>query len=62
MESYTATTDSDFDINDKEVNTIIQSIKEAEYFDAASMAPLSPASLVSSLFDSVAVVISADER
>ena len=34
-------------INENEVREIIESIKEAQYFDASSMAPLTPASLVS---------------
>lgn len=35
------------EIDEKDVKQIIESIKEAEYFDASSMAPLTPASLVS---------------
>ncbi len=34
-------------IDENEVKEIIKSIKEAQYFDASSMAPLTPASLVS---------------
>jgi hypothetical protein len=37
-------------IDENEVKQIIESIKEAQYFDASSMAPLTPASLVS-IFD-----------
>jgi 2-hydroxy-dATP diphosphatase / coenzyme A diphosphatase len=33
--------------DESEVKEIIESIKEAQYFDASSMAPLTPASLVS---------------
>ena len=40
--------DSSIDIEENEVAQIIQSVKEAEYFDADSMAPLTPASFVSS--------------
>ena len=36
--------------DESEVKEIIESIKEAQYFDASSMAPLTPASLVS-IFD-----------
>jgi hypothetical protein len=34
-------------IDEYEVKEIIESIKEAQYFDASSMAPLTPAALVS---------------
>ena len=34
-------------IDQDEVAELIESIKESEYFDAKSMAPLSPASVVS---------------
>ena len=34
-------------IDEKDVKVIIESIKEAQYFDASSMAPLTPTSLVS---------------
>ena len=37
------------EIDEIEVKEIIESIKEAQYFDASSMAPLTPTSLVSSL-------------
>lgn len=37
------------EIDENDVKEIIESIKEAEYFDASSMAPLSPASVVSTL-------------
>jgi hypothetical protein len=33
--------------NENEVKEIIQSIQEAQYFDASSMAPLTPQALVS---------------
>lgn len=33
-------------IDEKDVTEIIESIKEAQYFDASSMAPLTPASVV----------------
>jgi hypothetical protein len=36
-------------IDENEVKEIIESIKEAQYFDASSMAPLTPTSLVSIL-------------
>ena len=39
--------DSNIEIDEHEVAQIIESIKEAQYFDASSMAPLSPASVVS---------------
>jgi hypothetical protein len=39
--------DSDIEIDEHEVTHIIESIKEAQYFDASSMAPLTPASVVS---------------
>jgi hypothetical protein len=42
--------DTHVDIDENEVKEIIESIKEAHYFDASSMAPLSPASMVS-IFD-----------
>ena len=35
------------EIDENEVKDIIESIKEAQYFDAGSMAPLTPAALVS---------------
>ena len=34
-------------ISEKEADNIIQSLLEANYFDASTMAPLSPASVVS---------------
>lgn len=40
-------TDSNGIIDEDEVKDIIESIKEAQYFDASSMAPLTPASMVS---------------
>jgi hypothetical protein len=42
-------TDTHVGIDENEVKQIIESIKEAQYFDASSMAPLTPASLVSIL-------------
>lgn len=33
-------------IDENDVKEIIESIKEAQYFDASSMAPLTPAALV----------------
>jgi len=39
--------DSNTEIDEHEVAQIIESIKEAQYFDASSMAPLTPASAVS---------------
>jgi hypothetical protein len=39
--------DSDIEIDEHEVTQIIESIKEAQYFDASGMAPLTPASVVS---------------
>ncbi len=41
--------DAPIDVDENEVQEIIKSIKEAQYFDASSMAPLSPASVVSVL-------------
>jgi hypothetical protein len=41
--------DTHVGIDENEVKQIIESIKEAQYFDASSMAPLTPASLVSIL-------------
>jgi len=41
------TPDTPSGIDENEVKEIIESIKEAQYFDASSMAPLTPASLVS---------------
>jgi coenzyme A diphosphatase NUDT7 len=41
--------DTPVGIDENEVKQIIESIKEAQYFDASSMAPLTPASLVSIL-------------
>jgi hypothetical protein len=43
--------ESAFEIDENEVKGIIQGIKEAQYFDASSMAPLSPAALVSFPYD-----------
>ena len=40
-------TDPDIDIDENEVNQIIESINEAEYFDSSSMAALTPTSVVS---------------
>ncbi|KAK0119063.1 hypothetical protein ONS95_007925 [Cadophora gregata] len=37
--------ESDIEINERDVKEVIESIKEAQYFDASSMAPLTPASL-----------------
>jgi methylmalonyl-CoA mutase cobalamin-binding subunit len=34
------------ELDENEVKKIIESVKEAQYFDASSMAPLTPASLV----------------
>ena len=34
-------------ISENHVESIIETIKEAQYFDASSMAPLAPAALVS---------------
>jgi hypothetical protein len=45
-ETTVASVDPDIQINENEVAEIISSIKEAQYFDASSMAPLSPASIV----------------
>jgi hypothetical protein len=42
--------DTHVGIDENEVKQIIESIKEAQYFDASSMAPLTPASLVSILY------------
>ena len=39
-------TDSITEIEENEVREIIEVIKEAQYFDASSMAPLTPASVV----------------
>jgi hypothetical protein len=39
--------DANIEIEEHEVKEIIESIKEAQYFDASSMAPLTPASVVS---------------
>lgn len=36
-------------LDEHDLDEIIQSVREAEYFDAASMAPLTPASVVSLL-------------
>ncbi len=36
-------------VDEEEVKEIIESIKEAQYFDASSMAPLTPAASVSTL-------------
>lgn len=41
--------DSDINIDKKDVKELVESIKEAQYFDANSMAPLTPASIVSTL-------------
>ncbi len=38
---------TNFGIDGNDVKEIIEIIKEAQYFDASSMAPLTPASLVS---------------
>jgi len=45
--SETETAESYSEIDAKDVNEIISSIKEAQYFDASSMAPLTSAALVS---------------
>jgi hypothetical protein len=42
-----AVPDSDDRLEEHDVAQIRESIQEAEYFDASSMAPLSPASVVS---------------
>lgn len=39
--------DSDIIIDDNEVEEVIESIQESEYFDSSSMSPLTPASVVS---------------
>jgi hypothetical protein len=39
--------DTHIGIDENEVKEIIESIKEAQYFDASSMAPLTPVSMVS---------------
>ena len=40
----------DPNIDDNEIAEVIQSVYEATYFDASSMAPLSPASVVSTTY------------
>jgi hypothetical protein len=42
-----AAPETDIRIDENEVKQIIESIKEAQYFDASSMAPLTPTALVS---------------
>lgn len=42
-----AVPESDIKIDENEVKEIIESIKEAQYFDASSMAPLTPSAAVS---------------
>ena len=47
LQEIDAIPETDITINGNEVKEIIQSVKEAQYFDASSMAPLTPAALVS---------------
>jgi hypothetical protein len=47
LEDPDTTPNSAIDIDEDEVKEIVESIKEAEYFDASSMHPLTPASVVS---------------
>ncbi len=39
--------DIEIEVDEEDVEEIAQSIKEAQYFDASSMAPLTPTSVVS---------------
>ena len=47
LEDTEAAPESSIEIDENEVKEIIESIKEAQYFDASSMAPLTPTALVS---------------
>ena len=47
LQEIDAIPETDITINGNEVKEIIQSVKEAQYFDASSMAPLTPAAVVS---------------
>jgi hypothetical protein len=47
LEDPDTTPNSAIDIDEDEVKEIVESIEEAEYFDASSMHPLTPASVVS---------------
>ncbi len=47
LQGADAASDTHIGIDENDVKEIIESIKEAQYFDASSMAPLTPASLVS---------------
>jgi hypothetical protein len=47
LEETEAAPAANIEIDENEVKQIIESITEAQYFDASSMAPLTPAALVS---------------
>lgn len=47
QEGPNITHNSNIDFDENEVKEIVESIREAEYFDAAAMHPLTPASVVS---------------
>jgi hypothetical protein len=47
LEGTEAASESRITIDENEVKEITESIHEAQYFDASSMAPLTPAALVS---------------
>jgi peroxisomal coenzyme A diphosphatase NUDT7 len=47
LEESEAAPETNIKIDENEVKEIIESIQEAQYFDASSMAPLTPAALVS---------------
>lgn len=52
-EEPTISLDTTLDIDEDEVKELIESVKEAQYFDVASMAPLTPASLVCTTYHCV---------
>ena len=47
LQEADATSEIDITIDENEVKEVIESSKEAQYFDASRMAPLTPAALVS---------------
>lgn len=46
-EDYTELIDEKEHIDEEDVKEIVENIKEAQYFNASSMAPLTPTALVS---------------
>lgn len=62
LQDASTTPSKSYAISEKEADNIVQSLLEADYFDASTMAPLSPSSLVSLILLLLDIVANDRER